>query len=86
MYLMFGFLLSTGRGFDILLDLCHRIREKFDLSWKMIPLVDTILKYSKENQEEAWRQIEEGKITFRSLRKVRKCNNVSSVRLSISFL
>ncbi|CAH0550868.1 unnamed protein product [Brassicogethes aeneus] len=25
----------------------------------MIPLVDVILKYAKENQDEAWRQIEE---------------------------
>lgn len=52
---------SSGRYADMLLDLCLRIKEKFQLSWKMVSLVYAILKNTRDNQDEAFRQIEEGK-------------------------
>lgn len=50
----------AGRDAEILLEFCQRLKDKFQLSWKMVSLVDVILKYAKD-QDEAWRQIDEGK-------------------------
>ncbi|KYB26747.1 doublesex [Tribolium castaneum] len=57
---------STRRDTEILLDFCQRLKDKFQLSWKMISLVDVILKYAKD-QDEAWRQIDEAFLEIRAL-------------------
>lgn len=43
-----------------MLDLCQMVKDKFQLSWKMVSLVGVIFKHAKEDQKEAWRQICEG--------------------------
>lgn len=57
---------SAGRGAEVLLEFCIKLKDKFQLSWRMISLVDVILKYARDDQEEAWRQIDEGKSGFTS--------------------
>ncbi|KAK9754316.1 Doublesex dimerization domain [Popillia japonica] len=48
-----------GRGAEQLIDFFHKIKDKFQLSWKMISLVQVILKNAKDDQQEAFRQIDE---------------------------
>lgn len=60
-------LLLQGRGAEVLLEFCIKLKDKFQLSWRMISLVDVILKYAREDQDKAWRQIDEAFIELRAL-------------------
>lgn len=53
-----------GRGAELLLQFCQTLKEQFQFSWRMISLVDVILRYAKKDQAEAWRQIDEGIHTY----------------------
>lgn len=61
----FNMLFSViGRGAELRLQFCQTLKEQFQFSWRMISLVDVILRYAKEDQVEAWRQIDEGAYNF----------------------
>lgn len=53
-----------GQGAELRLHFCEMLRRQFPRQFQyssgMIPLVDVILRYAKEDETEAWRKIEEG--------------------------
>lgn len=50
-----------GQGAEIRLHFCQTLNEQYHYPWTMISLVDVILRYTKEDQVEAWRKIDEGR-------------------------
>lgn len=58
---MVSYFCFTGKEIEALLDFCLKLKDRFNFTWNMIALVRVILKLNKENQDEAWRQIYEGK-------------------------
>ncbi|KAG5897957.1 hypothetical protein JTB14_021136 [Gonioctena quinquepunctata] len=68
-----------GQAAEILLNICQRIKDKFQLPWRMISLVDVILKNAKENQDDAWSRIEEAFLEFRALAAVEAASGSSNL-------
>nr|BAN82533.1 doublesex [Lymantria dispar] len=46
---------------ETLVESCHKLMEKFNYSWEMMPLMLVILNYARSDLDEASRKIDEGK-------------------------
>lgn len=55
------FIISAYQSTDILED-CHKLLERFNYPWEMMPLMCAILKYARGDLEEASQRIDEGKM------------------------
>lgn len=62
LYILKVILISIiGQRAEVRLHFCQHLKEQYHYSWRMMSLVDVILRYSKEDQVEARQKIDEGR-------------------------
>lgn len=57
------FFVAAYQSTDLLED-CHKLLERFNYPWEMMPLMYAILKYARADLEEASQRIDEGRLNI----------------------
>ncbi|XP_077285973.1 transcription factor doublesex isoform X2 [Arctopsyche grandis] len=73
--------MQAGGPIEVSLDSCHKLLEKFNYPWEMIPLIYTILKDAHYDLDEASRRIEEGKWIINEYARINNLNMYDGIEL-----